>query len=99
MDTVLVMDYPLFFTPNNDGLNDTWQVAGLSNQLDAKIYIFDRYGKLLKQLSPSSNGWDGTFNGQPLPSSDYWFSLEYREPNDLTDTSRKEFRAHFTLKR
>jgi gliding motility-associated-like protein len=97
--TILVVDYPLFFTPNNDGLNDTWQVVGISNQLDAKIYIFDRYGKLLKQLSPNSLGWDGTFNGQPLPSSDYWFSLEYREPNDLTDTTRKEFRAHFTLKR
>jgi len=97
--TILVVDYPLFFTPNNDGYNDTWQVVGISNQLDAKIYIFDRYGKLLKQLSPNSSGWDGTFNGQPLPSSDYWFSLEYRGPNDLADTSRKEFRAHFTLKR
>ncbi|MFD2823204.1 T9SS type B sorting domain-containing protein [Lacinutrix iliipiscaria] len=96
---VLVVDYPLFFTPNNDGFNDTWQVVGIDNQLDAKIYIFDRYGKLLKQLSPNGAGWDGTFNGYPLPSSDYWFSLEYREPNNLTDSSKKEFKAHFTLKR
>ncbi|QRM87936.1 T9SS type B sorting domain-containing protein [Lacinutrix sp. WUR7] len=95
--TIFVLDYPLFFTPNNDGHNDTWQISGINP--DAVIYIFDRYGKLLKQLSPTSLGWDGTFNGQPLPSSDYWFSLEYIDPNDLEDTSVKEFMAHFTLKR
>ncbi|WP_055445156.1 Ig-like domain-containing protein [Lacinutrix himadriensis] len=95
--TIFVLDYPLFFTPNNDGHNDTWQISGINP--DAVIYIFDRYGKLLKQLSPTSLGWDGTFNGQPLPSSDYWFSLEYIDPNDLEDTSAKEFVAHFTLKR
>ena len=33
------------------------------------IYIFDRYGKLLKQLSPLGQGWDGTFNGKPLPAT------------------------------
>ncbi|MDO6597560.1 T9SS type B sorting domain-containing protein [Oceanihabitans sp. 2_MG-2023] len=95
--TIVVVDYPLFFTPNNDGHNDTWRISGINS--DAVIYIFDRYGKLIKQLSPTSIGWDGTFNGQPLPSSDYWFSLEYKDPNDLEDTSVKEFRAHFTLKR
>ncbi|WP_452232563.1 T9SS type B sorting domain-containing protein [Lacinutrix sp. MEBiC02595] len=95
--TILVVDYPLFFTPNNDGHNDTWRISGINP--DAVIHIFDRYGKLIKQLSPTSIGWDGTFNGQPLPSSDYWFSLEYRDPNNLEDTSVKEFRAHFTLKR
>ena len=96
---VLVIDYPLYFTPNDDGYNDTWQIEGISNQLDAKIYIFDRYGKLLKQLSPSGIGWDGTLNGRALPSSDYWFMVEYREPNQTDDTTKKEFKAHFTLKR
>ncbi|GAA3781963.1 hypothetical protein GCM10022271_12800 [Corallibacter vietnamensis] len=95
-DTVFVLDYPLFFTPNNDGDNDTWQISGIDNQPDAKIYIFDRYGKLLKQLNPTGSGWDGTLNGKPLPSSDYWFTIEYREPSD---DSRKQFQAHFTLKR
>ncbi|MEQ3665458.1 T9SS type B sorting domain-containing protein, partial [Olleya sp.] len=61
-------------------------------------YIFDRYGKLLKQLSPSGLGWDGTYNGNPMPTSDYWFTVEYREPNDTSNT-RKQFKAHFTLKR
>src|SRR5690606_33187900 len=48
---VTVMDYPKYFTPNNDGYNDTWNIWSLKNQPDAKIYIFDRFGKLIKQLS------------------------------------------------
>jgi gliding motility-associated-like protein len=93
---VMIMDYPLYFTPNGDGYHDTWNIIGISNQVDSKIYIFDRYGKLLKQLSPTAPGWDGTFNGEALPSSDYWFIVNYREPSDDT---KKEFKAHFTLKR
>ncbi|MFK7831824.1 MAG: T9SS type B sorting domain-containing protein [Winogradskyella sp.] len=58
--------------------------------------MFDRYGKLLKQLSPTGTGWDGTFNGSMMPTSDYWFTVEYTEPGT---TEPKEFRAHFTLKR
>ncbi|EMQ93804.1 hypothetical protein D778_01501 [Xanthomarina gelatinilytica] len=97
-DMVLVMDYPLFFTPNNDGYNDTWQIFGIENQLDAKIFIYDRYGKLLKQLSPTGPGWDGTYNGELMPSSDYWFTIEYRELGESTG-EQKQFKAHFSLKR
>ncbi|WP_291274426.1 T9SS type B sorting domain-containing protein, partial [Flavobacterium sp.] len=91
----LVIDYPKFFTPNGDGYNDTWNISTL-NQPDAKLYIFDRYGKLIKQLSPTinSNGWDGTYNEKAMPSTDYWFLLEYQE-NGVA----KEFKAHFSLKR
>jgi gliding motility-associated-like protein len=97
--TVFILDYPLFFTPNNDGYNDTWQIIGLKNPLDAKVSIYDRYGKLLKQLSTNNEGWDGTLNGQELPSSDYWFTLEYRDPNNKLDARKKVFNGHFTLKR
>ncbi|WP_417200036.1 T9SS type B sorting domain-containing protein [Bizionia sp.] len=95
-ETVLVLDYPLFFTPNNDGDNDTWQISGITSLENVKIYIFDRYGKLVKQLNPNGPGWDGNYNGQPLPSSDYWFSIDYKEPSD---EAMKQFKAHFTLKR
>ncbi|MBS4039144.1 MAG: T9SS type B sorting domain-containing protein, partial [Flavobacteriales bacterium] len=80
--------------PNADSYNDHWNIIGLGPQHQAKIYIFDRYGKLLKQISPGSNGWDGNFLGNPLPSTDYWFKVEYLENNQ-----NKEFKAHFTLKR
>ena len=92
---VTVIDYPKYFTPNGDGYNDTWNIIGM-NQTDAKLYIFDRYGKLIKQLSvtESSNGWDGTYNGQQLPSTDYWFTLDYTE-----NGAAKQFKAHFSMKR
>ena len=91
---VFVLDYPRYFTPNGDGDHDTWNIAGIGNS--AKIYIFDRYGKLLKQLSPTGPGWDGTYNGNRMPTGGYWFTVEYDEP--ATD-QRRELRAHFTLKR
>jgi len=90
-----VIDYPRFITPNQDGYHDTWNIIGIATgDPTAKIYIFDRFGKLIKQISPLGEGWDGTYNGNPLPSSDYWFRVEYTE-----DDIQKEFKGHFTLKR
>ena len=94
--SVTVIDFPKFFTPNGDGTNDTWNIEGIVTQPSAKIYIFDRYGKLLKQLSPTSPGWDGTFKGNLMPSSDYWFKLQYIEP---TNNEMRTFSSHFSLKR
>jgi gliding motility-associated-like protein len=93
-EEVLIVDYPKFFTPNGDGYNETWNVIGLEDQTNAKIYIYDRYGKLIKEFSPSDAGWDGTFNGSPLPSTDYWFLIDY-----LDGVNAKQFKAHFSLKR
>ena len=89
---VSVIGFPKYFTPNNDGVNDTWQVYGVSDVFHpgSKIYIFDRFGKLLKQLSPSEKGWDGTFNGSKLPTDDYWFSVKLQDG--------RIFKNHFTLK-
>lgn len=93
-DNTTTFTYPKFFTPNGDGYNDTWNITDLKHQADAQISIFDRYGKLVKQIRPSDDGWDGTFGGKLLFSSDYWFILDYKEEN----TSR-QFRSHFSLKR
>ena len=93
---VFIIGYPTYFTPNSDGFNDYWNVIGLENQPTANIYIYDRYGKFLKQISSKSLGWDGTYLGALLPTSDYWFTVEYIEP--LT-TDLKVFKSHFSLKR
>ena len=89
-----VLKYPKYFTPNGDGFNDTWNIWALANQLEEVIYIYDRYGKLIKQLSPAGQGWDGTYNGQPLPSADYWFQVFFKN-NDIP----QEFKGHFSMKR
>jgi gliding motility-associated-like protein len=89
---ITVLSIPKFFTPNNDGFNDYWTVKGMLSYPTAELRIFDRYGKLLKELRPTSTGWDGTFNGQPLPASDYWFVFKL-------DANTPEKRGHFTLKR
>ena len=94
IDNVQTIDYPHYFTPNGDGINDTWNIHGLYDQPNAKIYIFDRYGKLLKQISPQSSGWDGTYNGAELPSTDYWFTVDF-----IDQATSRQFKAHFSLKR
>jgi gliding motility-associated-like protein len=91
---VQTIDYPHYFTPNGDGIHDTWNIVGLQNQPTAKIYIFDRYGKLVKQISPAGEGWDGTYNGNLMLSTDYWFTVDYNEAAAI-----KQFKAHFALKR
>ena len=94
--TVNIIGYPTYFTPNEDGFHDTWNIVGLD--ASAKVFIFDRYGKLIKQISPTGEGWDGTLNGQPLSSTDYWFTVDYTEDYPTVGTS-KVFKSHFSLKR
>ncbi|QJP35067.1 T9SS type B sorting domain-containing protein [Nonlabens sp. Ci31] len=82
---------PPYFTPNEDGFHDYWQVTAIETEPDAQIYIFNRFGKLLKQISPVGPGWNGMYNGKPMPSTDYWYLVE------LIDG--RSFKGHFSLKR
>ncbi len=90
---ISVIGHPKYFTPNGDGTNDVWQIKGIGNtfQPNSIIFIYDRYGKLVKQLSARSDGWDGTFNGSLLPTNDYWFKVFLEDG--------RQFMGHFTLKR
>ncbi len=90
---IAVIGFPKFFTPNGDGYNDTWHVYGINtpNQVNSEVYIFDRFGKLIIKLNPLGAGWDGTYNGDNTPSSDYWFYTKLQ--------NNKIFRGHFSLRR
>ncbi len=93
-----VVGYPRFFTPNGDSINDEWHIGAVEELNFAYITIYDRYGKLLAQLDRNSTGWDGTYNGKPLPATDYWFKFNYtRDVNG--ETQQGTIKGHFTLKR
>lgn len=98
---ITVVSYPLFFTPNGDGYNDYWSLSIINNLTSIEIqniFIFDRYGKLIKKLKPNGK-WDGTYNGNNMPSNDYWFKLEYTQFLSNGKVQEKVFSNHFTLKR
>ena len=76
---VAIIGFPRFLTPNGDGINDTWNVSGAALQPNSLVFIFDRFGKLLAKVDPTGRGWDGTFNGRPLPSNDYWFTARLQD--------------------
>ncbi len=88
---VYVLDYPRYFTPNGDGVHDYWQIPFLITHGDAEITVFDRFGKLIQRFRGNSRGWDGTYNGKPLPSTDYWFVLKFG--------NGKTIKGHFAMLR
>jgi gliding motility-associated-like protein len=90
-EELIAIGYQRFFTPNGDGANEFWNIIGAERYPASQLFIYDRYGKLLAQLSPNSKGWDGRLNGKPLPASDYWFNYQYANNQTMT--------GHFTLKR
>ena len=88
-----VVGYYKYFSPNNDGINDSWQVLGLKTTYNSlsNVYIYDRYGRFLAQISGPDEDWDGSYQGQPLPADDYWFRLELEDGRIYT--------GHFSLMR
>jgi gliding motility-associated-like protein len=88
---ITVITYPTFFTPNGDGFNDTWNIKNIDIYPNCSLEIYDRYGKLLKNLSANDSGWNGKISNENLPADDYWFIL--------TLSNKKEIKGHFSLKR
>ena len=91
-ESFATLSYPTFFTPNNDGFNDFWMVKGMENFPKAGVKIFDRFGKNIANLNSKNPKWNGVYNGNSLPATDYWFVSKI-------DDSIPEKRGHFTLKR
>ncbi|WP_296312464.1 T9SS type B sorting domain-containing protein [Winogradskyella sp. UBA3174] len=92
-ETISVLGFPKFFTPNGDTENETWRVIGTSTQFNLieTVQIFNRYGKLITEQTTLSGGWDGTLNGNNLPSDDYWYVAKFLDG--------KTYTGHFALRR
>ena len=81
-----------YFTPNNDGFNDVWEIKEMKNYPNSSALIFNRYGKLITTLSALKYSWNGRHNNNALPADDYWYVLKI-------DDTTPEKRGHFSLKR
>ncbi|WP_299099551.1 choice-of-anchor L domain-containing protein [uncultured Winogradskyella sp.] len=92
-ETISVLGFPKFFTPNGDDDNPVWKAFGSEQQfqLISSIEIYNRYGKLITQQVTSLDGWDGTFKGNEVPSDDYWYIANFVDGSTYT--------GHFALKR
>lgn len=73
------------FSPNSDGVNDTWIIDGLGLYPDNRLTIMNRWGNVVFEAEPYMNNWDGrsSAENEPLPSATYWYVLEL---NDVTGT-------------
>ena len=90
-DIVSVFGFPTYFTPNGDNFHDTWKPLGVDARFRSSmiIQIYNRYGKLIKQVNPNGKGWNGTLNGENLSVDDYWYVVTFSDG--------KEYRGHFAL--
>ncbi|NDI98087.1 T9SS type B sorting domain-containing protein [Flavobacterium sp. LaA7.5] len=90
---ISVLAIPKFFTPNGDGINETWQIIGISAEIyaNSRVYILDRYGKFLAGVNPGGIGWDGIYNGRKLPATDYWYVINLEDGRTV--------KGHFSLVR
>ena len=95
MEECYPITIPDFFSPDGDGFNDRWEIEGLEGYNNPEILVYDRFGKVVfkggKEDLIEPNGWDGTYLGNPLPSADYWYQMNFLEIKPKV--------GHFTLKR
>ena len=91
---VEVLKHPKFFTPNNDGFNDTWNIVELQSHPEAEVGIYDRYGSFITKIKPAEGGWNGAMGNKAMPSDDYWFHVEFNQ-----EGVSKTYKSHFSLKR
>jgi len=66
------------FTPNGDGVNDTWDIPALAAYPDCTLNIFNRYGTLVYNSIGYAKAWDGNYNGKPLPVGTYYYVLDLK---------------------
>ena len=82
---------PEFFSPEGDGVNDEWDLSHIFDVYDqAEVTIYDRFGKELITFKGDVGSWDGTYNGHPMPSTDYWYVINIPEIDMI-------YTGHFTL--
>lgn len=89
IDKKIIVNTPIIanaFTPNGDGLNDYWEP--IEDEINAYIVIFDKNGRILASYynNEKPEGWDGTYNGNKLPTDSYWYIISLSEDYQIKGT-------------
>jgi gliding motility-associated-like protein len=77
--TVIDLTIPNGFTPNNDGANDTWEIAGIKEYPNCTVEIFNRWGNVIYSNKGYETPWDGKWNGESVPVGAYYYHIYLRE--------------------
>lgn len=88
----LDIEIPDFFTPEGDGINDTWYPINIAIYPNITVSVFDRYQRIIGTYKGTQYSWDGNYKSKPLPSGDYWYVIKLNESSD-----NREFKGNFTL--
>ncbi|WP_339654855.1 T9SS type B sorting domain-containing protein [uncultured Maribacter sp.] len=86
-----MLEFPNFFTPDGDNLNDIWSPKNRNLFAGVSVKIYDRYGRVVAILDEVS-GWDGTYEGREVPTGDYWYVVN-------ANSNEIRYVGHFTLYR
>uniref|UniRef100_UPI0030DBBDD0 T9SS type B sorting domain-containing protein n=1 Tax=Maribacter arcticus TaxID=561365 RepID=UPI0030DBBDD0 len=86
-----MLEFPNFFTPDGDNLNDIWSPKNRGLFAGVSVKIYDRYGRVVAILDEVS-GWDGTYEGREVPTGDYWYVVN-------ANSNEIRYVGHFTLYR
>jgi gliding motility-associated-like protein len=74
------LEVPTAFTPNDDGMNDDWQIKNIFLYPEAKVSVYNKWGKIVYQIENGyTNPWDGTKNGHQLPADTYFYIIYIRD--------------------
>ncbi len=87
-DTMYVKVYknifvPNAFSPNGDGINDTWNIPALITYSFFELAVYNRYGQLVFQTKNTAKPWDGTYKGKPMPVGSYNYFINLGESQDI----------------
>jgi gliding motility-associated-like protein len=69
---------PNTFTPNGDGINDTWNIRFLNNYANCSVDIFTRWGQKVYSSTGYPIPWDGTYRGAALPTGTYYYIINLK---------------------
>jgi gliding motility-associated-like protein len=83
VDELVEVIIPSAFTPDNDGINDSWELENIELYPEVEVRIFTRRGSLVYESQSYSEPWDGVLNNEVLPSGVYYYVIKLNDFGDV----------------